>query len=384
MSKKTIAFVSNMSGSPWGGSEELWAQTACLLARERYCVRASVHGWSSPHARIVQLGSHGVEVEMRREKYPLWQRAWKIAFANAKTPVATEVSKFLARTNPELVVFSDAASTPPIEMLQECVARGLPFVTISQANSEYFWPDDRSAKQYRTLMPTARRCYFVSRANLRLFENQIGCDLPNAEIVCNPFNVDIDTVLRWPRIAEDGELRLACVARLHPPSKGQDILLQALADPVWTRRNWRLTLYGEGAMRDTIEHMVRRFGLGERVTVAGYVNSVEKIWANNHVLVLPSRYEGLPLALVEAMLCARPTVATDVAGNSEVLQDGVNGFLADAPTVRSLNMALDRLWTRRIDLETMGKAASRSIRQHVPEDPARAFADKIKSLVVVA
>ena len=382
--KKTIAFISNMNGSPWGGSEELWAQTASLLAREGFHVRASVHGWSIPHTRIVQLRTDGVKVTMRRTKYPIWWRAWKKASASLNISVETDFSKYLADCIPALVVFSAAASTPPIEMLQECVARGLPFVTISQANSEYFWPEDGDAQQYRRLMPAARQCYFVSRTNLRLFENQIGCNLPNAEIICNPFNVNIDTVLAWPPIGENDPLCLACVARLHLPSKGQDILLEALADPIWKDRNWRLTLYGEGTMRDSIERMIERLGLKNRVKVAGFVASVEKIWTENHVLIMPSRYEGLPLALVEAMLCGRPAVATDVAGNAEVIQDGVTGFLADAPTVRCMQQALERLWARRTNLEPLGTAAARSIRQYVPADPARAFAEKIKALAVVA
>ena len=137
-------------------------------------------------------------------------------------------------------------------------------------------------------------------------------------------------------------------------------------------------------MRGTIEQMVRRLGLGDRVKIVGFVSPVEKIWADNHVLVMPSRYEGLPLALVEAMLCGRPAVATDVAGHSEVLQDGVTGFLADAPTPRSMNKALERLWSRRAELESMGKAAAASIRRHVPADPGRAFAEKIKALLAAA
>ncbi|WP_423787774.1 glycosyltransferase, partial [Klebsiella pneumoniae] len=88
-------------------------------------------------------------------------------------------------------------------------------------------------------------------------------------------------------------------------------------------------------------------GLGDRVKFAGFVTSVENIWAANHALILPSRYEGMPLAMVEAMLCARPVVATDVAGHAEIIDDAINGFLADAPTVGSLGKALDRLWARR-------------------------------------
>jgi glycosyltransferase involved in cell wall biosynthesis len=105
------------------------------------------------------------------------------------------------------------------------------------------------------------------------------------------------------------------------------------------------------------------------------------IWARNHALAVPSRFEGLPLALVEAMMCGRPAVVTDVAGNSEVIEDGVTGFLADAPTVRSMESALERFWAQRNDLERMGQVAAARIRQLIPPDPVGVFSDKIKELI---
>ena len=96
-------------------------------------------------------------------------------------------------------------------------------------------------------------------------------------------------------------------------------------------------------MRDGLERMTRQFGISDRVVMAGHI-PVDKIWTENEVLVMPSRYEGLPLAIVEAMLCGRTIVATDVAGNSEIIDDGVTGFLAKAPTPPALLEALERLW----------------------------------------
>jgi len=208
-------------------------------------------------------------------------------------------------------------------------------------------------------------------------ENQIGCELPNAEVVWNPFKVDRNVSLPWPRLAEGDTLRLASVARLHPPSKGQDILLESLASPTWRERNWRLSLYGAGPMRDTIARMIDRFGLNERVSIVGFVDSIEAIWTENHVLVMPSRYEGTPLAMIEAMLCARPVLATDVSDHSDFVIDGVTGSLAPATTSQSVGAALERLWASRADLQRMGQAASEMIRAKVPADPIRVFADKL-------
>src|SRR5262249_673585 len=157
--------------------------------------------------------------------------------------------------------------------------------------------------------------------------------------------------------------------RLDPRAKGQDILLEALATPIWMNRSWCLTLYGDGPMKDSIERLVKRLGLVGRVTLAGYVSRVEDIWAANHVLVMPSRSEGLLLGMVGGIGCGRPIVATDVAGHSEIVEDGVSGFLADAPTVIGMIRALERLWERRQDLRMMGEAAAKNIRTTVPADP---------------
>ena len=92
--------------------------------------------------------------------------------------------------------------------------------------------------------------------------------------------------------------------------------------------------------------MVEHLGL-TNVEFAGHQNNIEEIWRKHHALVLPSRFEGMPLVVVEAMLCGRPCIATDVGGNRELVRDGINGFLAKAPTVELLDEAMNRAWDNR-------------------------------------
>jgi glycosyltransferase involved in cell wall biosynthesis len=379
-SHQRIVFFSTQEGEPWGGSEELWSRTALRLVAEGFPVSASVRAWSPPHQRVLSLIKHGVEVRFRPAPYPLRQRVWRRLTAPHWSPWALELQRCIGARLPGLVVLSDGAALPPVDLLELCIAKRWPFVTIGQANSEEYWPSDEYAERYRKAVPAALRCYFVSEANRLLAEKQIAHQFSNAEIVRNPFNVDFDASPAWPHLGPNDELRLACVARLHPPSKGQDILFEALAAAPWGQRNWRLYLYGEGSMRECLERLVQCLGLGDRVVFAGY-QDVKEIWASNHVLIMPSRYEGLPLAIVEAMLCGRPVVATNVAGHSEIIEDGVTGFLADAPTVGSVADALERFWARRSNAKEIGAAASKRIRQLVPCDPTLIYSNKIKEIL---
>jgi glycosyltransferase involved in cell wall biosynthesis len=84
--------------------------------------------------------------------------------------------------------------------------------------------------------------------------------------------------------------------------------------------------------------------------------------------------------LVEAMLCGRIGIVTDVAGNTEILEDDVTGFVAAAPTAGHLDAALERAWIRRKEWREMGRVAGRSIREHVPPDPAALYAQKLLAL----
>jgi glycosyltransferase involved in cell wall biosynthesis len=253
-----------------------------------------------------------------------------------------------------------------------CRAEGVPYVIVAQANAEHFWPDDQGALQLADAYSGARACFFVSRRNLELFEEQIGARLPAARVVRNPVNVDYNVAPPWPN--DQGTWRLACVARLEPAAKGQDILIKVLSQPKWRERPLHVTLYGTGACERNIRTLSD--GLAS-IEFAGHVSDVEGIWAKNHALVLPSRYEGLPLALVEAMLCSRTAIVTDVAGNTEVIEQGITGFVARAPTVSLLDEAMEEAWTRREEWQEMGARARNAIKKLIPADPVGEFCEQL-------
>ncbi|MFN7141022.1 MAG: glycosyltransferase, partial [Limisphaerales bacterium] len=262
--------------------------------------------------------------------------------------------------------------------LEFCADQGLSYASLVQANLEFIWPNDSQAERLIRVYQKARRAFFVSRGNLRLLETQLGTDLPNSEIVRNPFNLNCTVPVAWP--IDDGPLKLACVGRLDPRAKGQDLVFGILASEFWRKRDISLSLFGSGEMEMGLRRLADRLRLSGRVQFCGHVDDVREIWANHHALILPSRFEGLPLAIVEAMLCGRPAIVTDVGGNAELVSEGMNGFIAEAATERHLGEAMERAWQKRADWKTMGMTAAAAIRRCIPLDPAAEFARKLINL----
>ena len=166
------------------------------------------------------------------------------------------------------------------------------------------------------------------------------------------------------------EALLACVGRLRVGDKGQHLLLACLAEEPWRSRSFRLSFYGEGPDRKYLEELVEFYGLGDKVCLAGHTSDVAGIWKRSHLAVQPSFVEGAPQSLLEAMLCRRPCVATAVSGIPEWVEEGKTGFLAEAPTVHYLRLALERAWENRQRWPAMGEAARAACLSKRDPDPA--------------
>jgi len=258
-------------------------------------------------------------------------------------------------------------------------AAGFRYAVIVQGAYEQFWPSDDMSKRLAEAYEQASRAYFVSEANLDLSRRQFGTSFRNAKVVRNPFNVAYDAKPPWPRDTSE-ELRLACVGRLDVGTKGQDLLLQVLALPHWRHRRVRISLVGKGENENIIRQLAKHLQL-DNVCLEGHVIDIEDVWRRHHGLVLPSRCEGMPLVIVEAMICARPCIVTDVGGNRELIRDDINGFLAKGPSVELLDEALNRAWNARGRLMEIGQIAARDVRAWVAEDPSEYFVQDLEAVI---
>ncbi len=127
--------------------------------------------------------------------------------------------------------------------------------------------------------------------------------------------------------------------------KGVPILLETLARLRERDPGLELTLAGDGPDRAKLEEEARRLGVADGVHFLGYQSSaqVRSLLQETDVFVLPSFAEGVPVVLMEAMASGVPVVATQVAGVSELVEDGVSGFVVPPGDVDALAGAIARL-----------------------------------------
>ncbi|QIX60262.1 glycosyltransferase family 4 protein [Hymenobacter sp. BT18] len=360
----------------WGGSEELWSGAALELLGQGHQVRVLKTTVDNQHGTVKRLQAAGCPV-IDLEATP----SWGTRLTNRLLPTSRQttlraygcqvIRQALTRFQPSLVVVSQGCNFDGVEFAAECLAQNVPYVLVCQKAIDFFFPPAHQRHQAQEVYRGALRCYFVSEHNRQLTQWQLGFELPQAQVIRNPFQVPFQGELPFP----GGEvLRLACVARLNLLDKGQDILLRVLAQPHWQERPVHVTLFGSGPDRLAIEEMAAMLGV-RNLTLGGQVADISQVWATHHALVLPSRSEGLPLALVEAMLCGRPAIITAAGGNAELVLDNETGFLAAAATPEALDEALERAWDHREHWGAMGQRAAAYARQQTVPHPARYFAD---------
>jgi glycosyltransferase involved in cell wall biosynthesis len=165
------------------------------------------------------------------------------------------------------------------------------------------------------------------------------------------------------RLADD-EVAILFAARLAPQK--QPLLLPEIAAELRrhsTARRWRLIIAGAGPDRARIESQVAASGLDDCVSLVGWLENPHASLAAADVTLLPSLFEGLPLALIEAQAAGLPAVASNVKGNREVVTPGT-GFLCTARDPRAYADKLALLVDDPLARARLGRAA----RQHAEQE----------------
>lgn len=185
--------------------------------------------------------------------------------------------------------------------------------------------------------------------------------IPNA-IDVTLFDAPVNEGLRTEVGARPGDFLFLSAGRLHP-QKAQSVLLEATRRLAEMHHGFRVLLAGEGPLREALEAQVRHLGLGGLVRLLGVRHDLPNLLRQVDAFVMSSLYEGLPLAILEAMAARLPVVATRAGGCHEIVIDGRTGFLVAPGNAEELSQAMSRVMTDRGKARTMGAEGRRVVEE---------------------
>lgn len=332
-----------------GGAENLILSSVRHLPRERYEVGVGCIVSEGPLAAEVRDAGSAVTCLGR---VPGWRDPLAVA----------ALVRYLRSEQPDVV--HTFLLTANLYGRLAAILAGVPVIVASEVNM-YRWKARRHALAERLLARRTNCIVASARVVKDYYVAQVGVSPARVQVIYN----GVDSV-QTPTVTDREGIRLglglppdevvwAVVARF-TEQKGLPYLIEALAAMPPASRPW-LLLVGDGPQRQLLERQVQVAALTDRVRFVGIRRNLDDIFLSVDGFVLPSLWEGLPIALLHAMAAGLSVIATAVGGNGEVVVHGETGWLVPPADTRALREALERL-TGDAELRSrLGKNARKTI-----------------------
>lgn len=317
--QKKVAFV--LGGMSFGGAERVISILANHYAQKGWQVDIltllkpdcdfSLH----PSIRHIHLGP---KIASRALRAPLWLLGLR---------------RYISRERPAVIV-SFAARINLLVLGANMFCGGKKRrVVISERNDPT--RDTRTAmvrKLTRLLYPRADAIVFQTRRAMNCFAESIRA---RGRIIANPVTAGLPA-------ADMSSARIVAVGKLMR-QKNHAMLIRAFARICEKYPQYTLHIYGDGPLREELQALIDSLGLPGRAVLEGWHKDVAACIANAALFVLPSDYEGLSNALMEAVTMGLACVSTDCAGAQEMIEDGAGGLITPVGDEAALAAAMERM-----------------------------------------
>lgn len=258
--------------------------------------------------------------------------------------------KYVKETNPDIIVSFVAR----INIVVLLATLGMnKKIIISERNDPSM--DGRSqfiAFATKILYSRAKKIVFQTRRAATHFPKKLQ---NNSVIIPNPISVDAV-------VSDKPKHKIVSVGRL-AKQKNHQMLIDAFAEIVKKYPEYQLWIYGEGTLRSELEAYIQELQLQDKVFLPGNIPDIHQQISDAEMFVLPSNYEGLSNALLEAMMMGIPCISTTCAGSDEYINNGYNGLLVPIGDSRKMEVAIECLIEDDVFRYRIGKAGKRTVEQ---------------------
>ena len=186
-------------------------------------------------------------------------------------------------------------------------------------------------------------------------------DLPNIEVIPNArtFNPNTMTSLNTQRVIAVGR---------YTHQKGFERLIEAWNKVCRQYPDWHLDIIGDGEEREPLQALIDRLGIGDSITLCPPTTDMDAVYREAAIVAMSSRYEGLPMILLEAQAYGLPIVSFACkCGPADVVTDGIDGFLIPEWDIEALAQKLATVMEDDALRQRMGEAARKSSERYEEE-----------------
>ena len=327
-----IAFI--ISSLDSGGAERVLSLMANYWAQKNYRIIILTLGNSKPFYPLVD----GVQIE----QLSLLKNSVSVfnAIANNIGRIKVIVKR-LIKIDPDIVI-SFMTETNIISTIG-CRIINKPIIIAERINYDFL-----ASRVWASLRKLVYRFSNALIVQTRYDQEKYQC-FANTSVINNPLN----TEKIFPNSGE--EKNILAVGRLNR-QKGFDRLIKAFSH--LDRKDWKLTIIGEGDERKNLEKLINNLGLKDSIRMPGTTKTIEHWYQKSSIFVLSSRMEGFPNVLCEAMAYGCACVSFDcIAGPNEIITDKKDGYLVKNGDIHALSARMGFLIKNAEERRRIGKEA---------------------------
>ncbi|WP_252244311.1 MULTISPECIES: glycosyltransferase family 4 protein [unclassified Clostridium] len=152
--------------------------------------------------------------------------------------------------------------------------------------------------------------------------------------------------------------------------KGQDMLIEAWSKV--NKKDWKLVIVGDGELKDDLLNKISDLQLDNTVEIQSPTSNIQDIYLSSDIFVLSSRWEGLPMVLIESMACGLPCVSFDCeTGPRQLIKSGYNGYLVEPNDIDELAKNIAKLINSRNNILTFGLNSKIEAQKYLIENIAK-------------